>query len=1032
MKQSPNKQDAPAGCCIVAALCVSWMGALAPSPAAAQARLSFNRDIRPILSENCFHCHGPDAGARQAGLALHTAGQAAAAIRPGRPDESELVARVFSNEHPMPPVGSNRSLSEAQKGLLRQWIAEGAEYQSHWAYLPPQRPPTPTPEELDGRPTRTPIDAFIQARLAQEGLAISPEAEPEVLARRATLALTGLAPTPAETDQFLADEEPGAYERLVDRLLASDAYAERMTLVWLDASRFADSDGYQNDAPRSNWPWRDWVIAAYRDNMPFDRFTIEQLAGDMLPNPTPSQRLATAFNRNHRQNGEGGALEEEFFVENVIDRVETTSAVWLGLTTGCARCHDHKYDPISQREFYQLYAYFDNIGERGIGKGVDADPLMQSGSPLRPIPAPLADRLAAAERGLESARKGLPDRRAAWVRRMAADGPSDKNEWFPVEPAKRVTVVRGERREEAAPMPDGSYEFGRYGSQAVAYEIDVNTAGEAITGLRIDVLPSSHLGQNPTLGAGDNGNFVVTNLSARVAYQGEPAGTKLEIARVQADYEQPGYPASKAIDSDAKSGWAVNGADPSRPVRLQLQLKEPIKKDVQATLTLVIEQNSIYANHTIGRLRAYFSTLPMSMTLTKSLNQTLRKPQATWTDAQRKEVDDHYAKIDPPLLAAIGEHDGASRAIDRAGFARVPVMVMNERDDRRPTYLLSRGQYDAPDLSEALPRTVIAALLGDHEAPRDRLELAEWIVSRDNPITARVVANRMWQHMFGIGLVKTTEDFGSQGERPSHPELLDWLAVEFIDSGWDVKQFYRLIARSSVFRQSSRVTPALHEKDPENRLLARGPRYRIDGFAVRDVALGAAGLLRTDVGGPPVKPYQPGGLWEAVGASASDRYVQDTGDNLYRKSMYTYWRRAVNPPLQTIFDASGREVCNVRRRLTNTPLQALALMNDETFIEAARRLAQRMMTESGRSPDERLAYGYRLATAYHASPATLQVLRDNLGFFKGHFAERQTDALALLAHGQSPRDQSLDASEHAAYTAVAHLILNLDETITLE
>jgi len=1005
----------------------------APTLAAESAvsRISFNNDIRPILSENCFHCHGPDTAAREADLSLHSREEALAVIEPGDPEASELVSRILDSEDPMPPIDSNRSLTSKQKELLRQWVTEGAEYQRHWAFVPPvKKEPPKLSNETE---IRNPIDAFVQAQLAEEGLSAAATASPAVLARRASLALTGLQPTPARMQEYLAESDPAAYPRWVDQLLSSDAYAERMTLAWLDAARYADTDGYQNDGARSNWPWRDWVIAAYRKNMPFDQFTIEQLAGDMLPHPSHSQKLATAFNRNHRQNNEGGALAEEFFVENVIDRVETTSTVWLGLTAGCARCHDHKFDPISQRDFFQLFAYFNNIGEKGTGSGVTANPLLTSASPLHKIPKPLTKHHKAAEDALAKAKQGLPGRLSAWTRQGVDKEGVLPEDWRPIEAIDSASITTNTGTSDLSPRPDGSYEFDKYSSKRVAYRFDINTAGEMVTGIRIDALSSDRFSSPPRFSPSSNGNFVVTNVSVEVLYHEALKPQTIPIKRIFASYQQAGYAADAAIDNDANNtGWAVLGADPAKPISLLLQLENPLKKDPDAKISLVVEQNSQFADHTIGQARLYLTNSKSPIGPPAEVLKVLQTPADKRDGKQNKRLTAYYESIDPPLLSAKQLYQKATNAIKQAGYQRVPVMVMAEREKRTPTYLLNRGQYDDPDKSQELPRGIPAALLGDRQPPSDRLELARWLVGRDNPITARVVVNRMWQQMFGIGLVKTAEDFGSQGAPPSHPELLDWLAVELIDSGWDVQAMYRLILNSHTFRQDSRVTNALYEQDPENRLLARGPRFRLDGFAIRDVALHAAGLLNPKIGGPPVKPYQPKGLWNAVSPSVSDRYVPDKGEELFRKSLYTYWKRAVNPPRQTIFDASSREVCNVRQRVTNTPLQALALMNDITFIEAARHLGKRMILEGGETVKQRLAYGYQLATSYHPSSQTQSVLHENYLFFLQYFGEHTQEAEELLSHGTSKREHSLNSAEHAAYAATAHLLLNLDETISLE
>ncbi|GHC40281.1 PSD1 and planctomycete cytochrome C domain-containing protein [Roseibacillus persicicus] len=1000
-------------------------------------KISYNQHIRPILSENCFHCHGPDQAKREADIALHEPEVAYAAIKgiapivPGKPDESEVVHRIFDEDDPMPPSDSNRSLTDEEKELLKRWIAEGAEYEKHWAFVPPEKPAPPTVED-HSVPVHNPIDHFIQSKLAEKGLSPSPEAKPEVLARRASLALTGLQPDLDLLDQYLSNPTSQAYEQYVDQLLESDAYAERMALFWLDAGRYADTDGYQNDSPRSNWPWRDWVIKAYRDNMPFDRFTIEQLAGDMLPDATETQQLASAFNRNHRQNNEGGALAEEFLVENVIDRVETTSTIWLGLTTGCARCHDHKYDPISQREFFQLYAYFNNINERGIGRGIEAQPVKRFTSPLNKIPADLQRKKDLAEQAITDARKTAPERLQEWLENHHQLASEDSNRW---NQAFLQSASTTEGQGALTALPDHTYLFEGNNISQTSYYLQLKLEkGERLTGLRLDALGHDSF---KGLSRSNNGNFVLTGVNLSHTPTQTEQALSVKIAKAVASFEQKNYPAQNALDNKDNTGWAVSG-NPDSEASLVLVLEKALEAQVAGELEIHLQFNSPFADHNIGRLRVQTSSSKdllngLGLQTNKPVYAAIRKKEADRSAAEKKLLQDHFKTIDPVMKKAEENLAKVEGEFASKGLGAVPVMVMNESSgEPAPAYLLNRGQYNEPDKSEALPRRMLEALLPGDDQPADRLELARWLVSRENPITARVVVNRMWQRMMGVGLVKTSEDFGSQGELPVNPELLDWLALEFIDSGWDVKGLYRTIVTSHTFRQSSRSNPRLNEIDPENRYLARGPRYRLDGFAIRDIALNASGLLHPKLGGAPVKPYQPAGLWASVAANKGTNYIESKGQDLFRKSMYTYWKRAVNPPRQTIFDASGREVCNVRHKITNTPLQALALMNDETFLEAARNLAARGLREAGAQPQERLAYLYRLATGYTPDSEMMAIFESNHSHFAEHFAQHPEEADDFLNVGASPRDPQLDPIEHAAYTATAHLILNLDETITLE
>jgi hypothetical protein len=759
--------------------------------------LDFNRDVQPILAAHCIECHGPDAAARKGDLRLdHGDGLADdrggyRILVPGKPEASELITRIThaDPEERMPPAdfGKKEPLKPEEIEILKRWIAEGAKYERHWAFVPPQRPPLPEVSDEDW--PKNDIDHFILSRLDEEGLRPAPEAERTTLIRRAALALTGLPPSIAEVDAFVADGSADAYEKVVDRLLASPRYGLHMALPWLDAARYSDSSGYQADWERYQWPWRDWVVDAYNANMPFDQFTVEQLAGDMLPEATLAQKIATGFNRNHRINDEGGSLDAEFEVEYVVDRVDTTATVWLGLSAGCARCHDHKYDPLSQKEFYGLYAYFNNVPEKGIdGRKGAAKPYVE-----------------------------IPNERAV-----------------------------GELQERNAQLAE------------------LERTGEA----------------------------------------------KDRI--------------------------------------------ESLKKEIE------------------------------------------------W----------------------LGRH--------QKGMA----MVMQELPERRPTYLLKRGDYQHPDTSAIIPPALPAVFKTGNEEPHDRLGLARWIASAENPLTARVTVNRLWQHHFGTGIVRTSEDFGTRGDRPSHPGLLDWLATEFTRLGWDLKAMHRLIVTSATFRQASNFETKAASKDPMNRLLARGPRMRLSGAAIRDQALLVSGLLSERQGGQAVKPYQPAGLWAELsfgsGKTTIDFYVQDHGENLYRRSLYTFWKRTVAPPQLAIFDGGGREGCRVRGDTTNTPMQALNLQNDVTFVEAARHLAERMMREGGSTDADRITFAWRLVLGRHPDSGESEVLVNAAARHREKYVHEKGEALKLLGNGESSRDDSLPPHEHAALTVVALTILNLDEAITLE
>jgi hypothetical protein len=800
---------------------------------AAGAAVDFSRDIQPILSENCFHCHGPDANERKGDLRLDVEKDAKAggAVIPGKSHESSLIERIFSSDpdEVMPTPKSNRKLTEAQKQLLKQWIDQGAKWGTHWAFERIERPKVPA------NGTKNPIDAFVRAKLAEKGMKPSQKAAPETLLRRVSLDLTGLPPAP--------DEMKEGYSRAVERLLDSPQFGERWAWDWLDAARYADTNGYQGDPERTMWPWRDWVVQSINNNMPYDQFTIWQLAGDLLPNATPEQKLATGFNRNHMINGEGGRIAEETRVENVMDRVETTSTVWLGLTMGCSKCHDHKFDPLTMRDYYALYDVFNQTSEDGRGRTGQAAPALDISTPAE------LERVKAA---------------TAKVDAIAAEVEAFELKKFP--------------RPEGKPL----------------------TESDAIK------LPG--------------------NLPAYIAKT------------------------------------------------------EPKNRGVDPLLEAV----------------SYF-----------------------------KDKDAAYSKLLQKLLAAVREKVSAANNVTK-------VMVMDTLAQRRETFMLEKGAYDKPT-TEKVSFSVPASLPPlPKDAPGNRLGLAQWIVSRDNPLTARVTVNRFWQACFGVGLVKTSEDFGVQGEPPPHRELLDWLAAEFIESGWDVKALMRLIVTSETYQQSSKFDVSSFkaaEVDPENRYLARGPRFRMPSWMIRDQALFVSGLMKAQIGGPAVKPYQPAGIWEEA-TFGKKSYVQDHGDALYRRTLYTFWRRIVGPTM--LFDNSARQVCEVKANRTNTPLQALVTLNDITYVEAARALAQRVLLENRGGTPAALSQAFRLATCRAPSAAETALLEAQLKTLRTQAETDLSAAARLLAVGESKRDESLNAAEHAAWTGLCLMLLNLDEVLTKE
>ena len=1020
--------------------------------------LRFGRDVLPVLSENCFACHGPDEKARKGKLRLDDRAGALKVLAPGKSAESELVRRINAtpDDGHMPPAKANRTLTDAQKQVLKRWVDEGAVWGKHWAYEAPVRPDLP-PVRVAGWP-RNAVDRFVLARLEREGLPPSPEAPRATLLRRVTLDLTGLPPTPAEVDAFLADRRPDAYEKVVDRLLASPRYGERMALDWLDAARYADTNGYQNDFARTMWPWRDEVIAAFNSNQPFDLFATEQIAGDLLPGATRAQPIASGFNRNNRTVTEAGSIDEEWRVENAVDRVETTATTFLGLTLGCARCHDHKFDPVSQREFYQFFGFFNSVNERGVYTE-------QPGNvpPLIPVPDPeqearlrkLAAAAADAEKAVRAEEAETPRRQERWEQgRRSAPVPAR-----PAGQVLRCPLDGGL----AFSGPDGKKSGAAFGGKAGPAWAD-GPSGKA---LRLDGGEKSFVDFGAVEGLGREGRFSL-GLWLRPGGDGavlgkcDPAGSRgfvlfLSGGKVVVELvnERPGdalrVATREALPKDVWSHVLVcyDGSGKAGGVAVYVGGRRAAA-DVQADglRGMALTDQPLRLGRRAGGAAAFrgdvadvivygrmLAAAEADVIALRAVEQAVQTPQGKRSAEQRNLIDRVFrGRYAVELIAA---RDKAARANkEKADYEkRIPtVMVMEDLKIPRETYLLKRGRYDTPDKTQKLEPGVPGCLppLPDG-APRNRLGLARWLVSPNNPLTARVTVNRYWQHYFGTGLVKTAENFGIQGELPSHPELLDWLATEFVRTGWDVKAMQRLIVTTATYRQSSAAGPSLVQRDPENRLLARGPRFRLPAEMVRDNALAAAGLLVEKIGGPPVKPYQPAGLWEELAGGAGEGpYVQDKGPGLYRRSLYVYRKRTVPHPVLATWDAPGREVCQVRRVRTNTPLQALELLNDVTYAEAARRLAERTLAEGGRTPAERVGYAFRLATARAPAPDELRVLLRGLERYRRTYAADRESARRFVRQGESVPEAKLDPGELAAYTATSGVILNLDEAVTKE
>lgn len=1002
--------------------------------------LRFNRDIRPILSGQCFACHGPDSAARKGGLRLDRREQAVQAadsgeiaIVPEKPEASALVQRILANDpaEVMPPPGSNKSLTPEQKELLKRWVAEGAVYESHWSLIPPRRSEPPAVKRTEW--ARNSIDRFILGRLEQEGLEPSPEADRRKLFRRLSLDLTGLPPTPVDVDAFereMAAAEGAAadavYRKWIDKLLDSPHFGERMAVDWLDAARFADSNGYQVDRDREMYAWRDWVIAAFNANKPFDEFTIEQIAGDLLPGATLSQRIATGFHRNHMLNEEGGVIADEFLTEYCADRVETTAAVWLGQTFNCARCHDHKFDPFTQRDYYRLYAFFNGVTEEGIGKyGAN---IRRNAPPMIKLPAPeIEARVASLQKTLDESKKQLAETDAASTARQpdweARLRDSSVRWQAAAATSARVASTDVPVDAEAKGIRVAALEPGTH-----AVVIDVMLPSVQTTALRLECAPIAGTATADDAAAAPVPFQIGPWRVLRV--QTAPAEPQpLAIRAAETEGALAAAEVAKALDPTGKSRAAV--LLKQDPVALIVELESALAVEPPATLRL--ELSIVVKDKTAPwSLRVDATDTEVELFAPAEVVAIVRKETAQRSPEEQKRIAEFHLSKRADHRRLTDQVASLTKQIDEADLQIPTTLVMEERETPRPTHILIRGAYNLK--GEEVTAGTPEALPGmSPDLPRNRLGLARWLVDPANPLPARVTVSRFWQLLFGTGLVRTAEDFGTQGEPPTHPELLDWLASEFVHSGWNVKDLLRLVVTSATYRQSSRLTPVLRERDPENRLLGRGPRFRLQAEFLRDQALAASGLLVPTVGGPSVRPYHPPGLYEQVVAgSSSGTYVVGKGTDLYRRSLYTYWKRSVPNPAMLVFDAPFREACTLKRSRTNTPLQALNLMNDPTYVEAARFLGQRMIAEGGQTSAERIAHGYRLALARSPRPAEQAILAAAYERALSAFKADTAGAIELLKVGDSSVDSKLDPAELAAMTTIATTILNLDETVMRE
>jgi hypothetical protein len=1032
-----------------------------------RAEISFNRDIRPIMADTCFRCHGPDKNARMVGLrldlrdeALKTTKSGVTPIVPGDPDHSAIIQRVFAADRKvMPPASAHKELTSTQKATIRQWVAEGAKYEGHWAYQPVQHYQAPAGQN--------PIDYFVRARLDKEGLKPSPEADPRTLIRRVTLDLTGLPPTPEEVAAFLKD---GNYERVVDRLMASPRYAEMQALHWLDAVRYADTCGFHGDNVFPAWPYRDYVLHSFRDNMPFDRFTREQIAGDLMPNATVDQKVASAYNRMNRTSAEGGLQPKEYLAKYAADRARTASVVWMGSTLGCAECHDHKFDPFTSRDFYSMEAFFADVKETGLmpdrGPKAWGSLLALPSDTQRVKQEDLKRKLEIAKKALENQAATMTARQPQWEKDILAAYNAGKLNWKDQRPfaaksenGAKLTIYNDEPVDFS--YYDGGTQLGERkpgGGVVIAsgpnpdneiYTVSFKPGEGAWTALGVHIVQEDSLpGERLARGAD---RVVVTEVEA------EMSGHKLKfVLATQSNKSDlsPDVPAMAAIDGDPKTGWGISGPGDNSDIMLALRFAEKLHTQKDSVITVHLRQDSEIRRATAGRFRIALSdaeySWPSFEKHLKSSNTGLPdavldalqpkkdEPEAEAkqrAEERKKTLTAHFEWSAPelqPMVVEVAKLEAELAILE----SRIPKVVVTEATEPRETRILARGNF--LDESGPVVEPAVPSFLGKLDSGRraTRLDLANWLVSDKNPLTARVYVNRTWRQFFGTGIVKTLDDVGSQGEWPRHPELLDWLAAEFMHPqyqaenthDWDMKHLVRTIVMSAAYRQSSAVRTELEEKDPDNRLIARQSRYRVDAEEVRDIELSVAGLLVESFGGPSVKPYQPDGYLMTLNFPKRE-YAASHGDDLYRRGIYTLWQRSFLLPSLLNFDAPSREECTVNRVNSNTPLQALDLLNDLIYVETARFFAQNVL-KSGLNGASAIDFAFEKALSRKPLANERQVL---MKLYQEALADFRADPKAaneLIHSGDKPVDPTLKPADLAAMTTVARAILNLHETIT--
>ncbi len=1034
--------------------------------------VSFNRDIRPILSSKCFFCHGPSEKSRKANLRLDLEEEAfkkrdgIAAFVANSLDESEAWHRVISDdpEEVMPPPEFKKELTKSEIKTIKAWIEQGAKWEGHWAFIPVKK----TPEPVTDIPNwvRNPIDSFVLHTHKDKGLSPSPEADRRTLIRRVYFDLTGLPPTPGEINDFLLDHSANAYEKVVDRLMNSNAYAERMTLVWMDASRYGDTSVFHDDGPRDMWPWRDWVLNAYKNNMPFDQFSIEQLAGDLLPEATEAQKIASGFNRNHATTDEGGVIAEEFRVEYVVDRVKTTGNVWMGLTMECAQCHDHKYDPISQEEYFKFYAFYNNNSDPGMQtRRGNTAPMIEIITPERKKQLDaLAQQQEELLTKLDSRKKEMDSQFLKWAQEAASKldennsalEPSDLVAHLPLDDFtdnKTVDLIR----ETNSCKLNGKAKIIGQAKFGGGIKIEGNGFLEVNNFGNLEHNQSFSYGAWVKIPKDNFGGAILAKMDEGNDFRGYDLwmeGGKVGLHVINKWPSNALKVVSKAKAPIKK--WThlfvtYNGNAKVDGVEIYIDGKKQEKATQQDSLseTIITDKplrlgrrfNSAQTNGAeIDDVRFYSRSLsPLEVQVISNsdpISPILAITENNRTKAQKEILVSHYFESkDKTYQKIFRQKKDTEKSLEELRNKKLTSMIMgdNPPNKTRKTYVLMRGQYASPDKSkEILPDTPAFLPPMKEELPKNRLGLANWLMDKDHPLTARVTVNRYWQTIFGRPLVSTPGDFGSQGSWPTHPQLLTWLAKDFIDHGWNIKRTIKQMVMSSTYRQASITRPEHSRKDPLNLYHARAPRFRLMGEFVRDNALAISGLLNRTFGGPGVKPYQPPGLWVEVSLSGGRRFVRDKGENLYRRSMYTYWKRSAPHPGLMAFDTPTRETCTLQRQRTNTPMQALVTLNDDQFIEASRAFAQRILNSPAKSFSDRINWAFEVATGHPADDLRREVLKDAFEYQKEVFTKEPNRADEMLKIGETVRDTSVNVQEHATWTILASMILNLDETLNRE